>query len=164
MAPLRTSRLRGKSCKALVTDLDNTLWGGVIGEDGMEGIRLGNDYSGAPFQALQRVMLDLYQRGIILAVCSKNNLADAMEALEKHPGMLLKPDHFAALRINWTDKAQNLREIAAELNIGHRYLSFFGRQSCRAGAHPYRIAGSNRHRTPDDPMDFAQSVARDSGI
>ena len=88
--------LVGKTCKALVTDLDNTLWGGVIGEDGMEGISLGVEYPGAAFQAVQRAMLDLYQRGILLAVCSKNNLSDAMEALEKHPGMLLKPEHFAA--------------------------------------------------------------------
>ena len=69
-------------------------------------------------------ILDLYQRGIILAVCSKNNFDDAMEALEGHPGMLLRPQHFAAWRINWQDKVQNLREIAAELNIGIDALAF----------------------------------------
>jgi FkbH-like protein len=116
--------LVGKVCKALVTDLDNTLWGGVIGEDGIQGIQIGQEYPGAAYRALQRVMLDLYQRGIILAVCSKNNPADAMEALEHHAGMLLRPQHFAALRINWNDKVQNLREIADELNIGIDALAF----------------------------------------
>ena len=117
--------LTGKVRKALVTDLDNTLWGGVIGEDGMNGIRVCEEYPGAAYQALQRAMLDLYQRGIILAVCSKNNLSDAMEVFEHHPGMLLRPQHFAVLRINWNDKAQNLREIAAELNIGIDALAFW---------------------------------------
>jgi FkbH-like protein len=114
----------GKVCKALVTDLDNTLWGGIIGEDGMSGIQIGPEHPGAAYQSFQRVMLDLYQRGIILAVCSKNNPSDAMEVLENHPGMLLRPHHFAALRVNWNDKAQNLREIASELNIGIDALAF----------------------------------------
>ncbi|MEP7340248.1 MAG: HAD-IIIC family phosphatase [Acidobacteriota bacterium] len=116
--------LAGKVCKVLVTDLDNTLWGGVIGEDGMEGIKLGAEYPGADFQSLQRAMLDLYHRGVILAVNSKNNEADAMAAIETHPGMILRPRHFAAMRINWQDKAQNIREIAAELNIGLDAIAF----------------------------------------
>jgi FkbH-like protein len=116
--------LAGKVCKVLVTDLDNTLWGGVVGEDGAQGIKLDGEYPGAGYRALQRTMLDLYQRGILLAIASKNNLADAMEVLEKHPQMLLRPAHFAALRINWNDKAQSLKEIAAELNIGTDALAF----------------------------------------
>ncbi|MDP9161355.1 MAG: HAD-IIIC family phosphatase, partial [Acidobacteriota bacterium] len=78
--------LTGKIAKALVVDLDNTLWGGVIGEDGMAGIKLGNEHPGAAFRDLQRTLLDLHQRGILLAVCSKNNRDDAMEALQNHPG------------------------------------------------------------------------------
>ncbi len=116
--------LAGRSAKVLVTDLDNTLWGGVIGEDGLTGIKLGAEYPGALYQALQRVLLDLSRRGILLAICSKNNFEDAMEVLERHPGMLLRREHFAALRVNWTDKAQNLREIAAELNVGTDSLAF----------------------------------------
>lgn len=117
--------LTGNICKVLVLDLDNTLWGGVLGEDGIEGIKLGTEYPGALYRAFQRAVLDLHQRGILLAVCSKNNQAEAMAALEKHPEMLLRPDHFAALRINWQDKASNLREIAAELNLGIDSLAFF---------------------------------------
>jgi FkbH-like protein len=116
--------LTGKVAKAIVVDLDNTLWGGVIGEDGMTGIRLGTEYPGAAFQAVQRALIDLHRRGILLAICSKNNQDDALEAIEKHPGMLLKPAQFAASRINWTDKPQNLREIAKELSIGIDALAF----------------------------------------
>ncbi len=114
----------GRQAKCLVLDLDNTLWGGVVGEDGPTGIRLGVEHPGAHYVAIQRAALDLSQRGILLALCSKNNPGDAMEVIEKHPHMLLRPEHFAAVRVNWTDKAQNLREIAAELNIGLDSLVF----------------------------------------
>lgn len=116
--------LSGRICKVLVLDLDNTLWGGVIGEEGIEGIKLGSEYPGAGFLEIQRAILDLYHRGILLAVCSKNNARDAMEVLENHPHMLLRPQHFAAMRINWEDKATNLRQIAAKLNIGTDAVAF----------------------------------------
>jgi FkbH-like protein len=150
----------GKVCKALVTDLDNTLWGGIIGEDGMSGIQIGPEHPGAAYQSLQRAMVDLYQRGIILAVCSKNNPSDAMEALENHPGMLLRPHHFAALRINWNDKAQNLREIASELNIGIDALAFLDdspveREWVRSQL-PVAVID-----LPQDPMSYAEAL-RDS--
>jgi HAD superfamily phosphatase (TIGR01681 family) len=112
--------LLGRVCKVLVTDLDQTLWGGVVGEDGFDGIVIGDDERGAPHQSLQRALLDLHRRGILLAVCSKNNRDDAMEVLERHPGMLVRPEHFAALEINWRDKAENLRAIAAGLNRPRR--------------------------------------------
>jgi FkbH-like protein len=150
--------LVGKICKALVTDLDNTLWGGVIGEDGIEGIQLGLEYPGASYRSLQRAMIDLYNRGIILAICSKNNPSDAMEMLEKHPGMLLRPEHFASLRINWKDKAENLREIAAELNIGIDSLAFLDdnpveRERIRTALPEVTII-----ELPDDPMEFARAL------
>jgi FkbH-like protein len=116
--------LASRTCKALAVDLDNTLWGGIIGEDGLNGIQLGPEYPGAAYVALQRAILDLYKRGMILAICSKNNPEDGLEALEKHPHMLLRRHHFAAVRVNWNDKAQNLREIAEELNIGMDSLAF----------------------------------------
>jgi FkbH-like protein len=116
--------LSGKIAKALVVDLDNTLWGGVIGEDGITGIKLGSDYPGVAYQSVQRALLDLSRKGILLAICSKNNPEDAFEVLEKHPGMLLKPQHFAAMRIGWKDKFQGLQEIAEELNIGIDSLAF----------------------------------------
>ena len=103
--------------KCLVLDLDNTLWGGVLGEDGINGIKLGGDYPGKAFSYWQRSLLELAHNGVILTVCSKNNEADVLEAWEKNPAMVLKREHFSAMRINWRDKATNLRELADELNI-----------------------------------------------
>ena len=108
----------GQVKKCLVLDLDNVLWGGVVGEVGPLGIAIGPDYPGNAFRALQRAAIDLYERGVILAINSKNNIADVLEVFEKNPHMLLKLDHFAAVRINWEDKTDNLRSLADELNIG----------------------------------------------
>lgn len=104
--------------KCLVLDLDNTLWGGILGEDGMEGIQIGGDYPGKAFGYWQKALLELSKQGIILCINSKNNEKDVMEAWEKHPSMVLRKEHFAAWKINWTDKASNMRALAAELNIG----------------------------------------------
>ena len=104
--------------KCIVLDLDNTLWGGIVGEDGMNGLALSLSAPGAYFIAFQQALRDLHDRGIILAINSKNNPDDALEVIRKHPNMILKEDHFAAKRINWEDKVQNLRELAEELNIG----------------------------------------------
>lgn len=110
--------------KVLVCDLDNTLWGGVVGEDGIDGIVLGDNEEGCPYLRLQRAILNLYGRGIILAVCSKNNADDAIQVLERHGRMLLRPHHFAALRINWKDKPSNLAEIADEISVSRDSLVF----------------------------------------
>lgn len=116
-APLRL--VAGKVRKCLVLDCDNTLWGGVIGEDGLEGIQLSEDtLPGAYYRAFQRSLLDLHARGIAIALASKNNEADVMEVLDQHPHMLLRREHLAAWRINWEDKPASLVAIAAELNLG----------------------------------------------
>jgi FkbH-like protein len=152
--------LSGRIAKALVVDLDNTLWGGVIGEDGMTGIKLGTDYPGVAYQMLQKAMQELSRKGILLAICSKNNPDDAIEVLEKHPGMLLRPADFSAIRINWNDKAQNLREIAAELNIGLDSVAFlddnpFEREQVRSAFPEVFVLN-----LPDDPIQYA-AVIRD---
>src|SRR5581483_9983385 len=108
--------LRGRARKCIVVDLDNTLWGGVVGEDGVEGVQIGPDAPGNAFLALQRELERLWRRGILLAICSKNNEADVLPVFEHHPGMHLRLSHFAARRINWETKVDNLRAIAAELN------------------------------------------------
>ena len=113
---LNSIRLKRKKC--LVLDLDNTLWGGVLGEDGIEGIKIGGDYPGKAFLYWQEALLELSKSGVILTVCSKNNEQDVLDAWEKNPFMILKKEHFAAYRINWTDKATNIKELGAELNIG----------------------------------------------
>lgn len=150
--------LTGKVAKALVVDLDNTLWGGVIGEDGMTGIRLGGEYPGAAFQEVQRALLDLHRRGILLAIASKNNPDDAMEALTKHPGMLLKADHFACTRISWGDKPQSLREIARELNIGIDSLAFLDDNPIERRAVRTQVPEVMVLDLPHEPMEFARVV------
>jgi len=116
---------RGLSRKCLVLDLDNTMWGGVIGDDGLEGIVLGEgNAAGEAHLALQRYARRLRERGVILAVCSKNDPAIAEAAVRDHPEMLLRPSDFAAFVANWNDKAENLRMIAAKLNIGLDSLVF----------------------------------------
>lgn len=116
---------RGKSRKCLVLDLDNTLWGGVIGDDGLEGIVLGNGNAMAEaYVAIQRFALSLSERGIILAICSKNEEANALLPFKHHTEMLLRESHIAAFVANWNDKATNIREIAATLNVGTDSLVF----------------------------------------
>jgi FkbH-like protein len=116
---------QGRASKCLVLDLDNTLWGGVIGDDGIAGIKLGQGSAvGEAYSAFQRYARDLGQRGIILAVCSKNDEANALEPFANHPEMVLKRDDIACFVANWTDKAANLRQIASRLNIGLDSLVF----------------------------------------
>lgn len=116
---------RGCSRKCLVLDLDNTLWGGVIGDDGLKGIVLGQGNAlGEAFLTFQRYILQLKNRGIILAVCSKNDEANALAPFETHPEMLLKRSDISCFRANWDDKAANLRQIAKLLNIGLDSLVF----------------------------------------
>ena len=116
--------LKGKSKKCLVLDCDNVLWGGVIGEDGLSGIRLGKTYPGSPYHEFQQEALNLFNRGILIALCSKNNAEDVWEVFRTHPDMVLKEKHIAAAEINWEDKATSLRRIAADLNIGLDSLVF----------------------------------------
>lgn len=108
----------GKRKKCLVLDLDNTLWGGILGEDGLEGIQLGNTYPGKAYYDFQIGLVQAKDSGVILTLCSKNNESDVLEYWRKHPAQVLSQNHFAAYRINWQDKASNIRELAEELNIG----------------------------------------------
>jgi FkbH-like protein len=115
----------GLSKKCLVLDLDNTLWGGVIGDDGMQGIKIGQgDAEGEAFTAFQNYVLRLKERGIILAVCSKNDEKNAKEPFESHPDMVLRMEDISCFIANWDDKASNIREIAKRLNIGLNSLVF----------------------------------------
>jgi FkbH-like protein len=117
--------LRGRSSKCLVLDLDNTLWGGVVGDDGVDGVVIGQgSESGEAFVALQRYAKGLSQRGVILAVCSKNDEANAILPFEKRSEMILRRTDIACFVANWEDKAGNIRRIAKQLNIGLDSLVF----------------------------------------
>jgi FkbH-like protein len=114
------------ACKKLViVDLDNTLWGGVVGDLGWQSLRLGgHDYLGEAYLDFQRALKSLRNRGILLAIASKNEESVALEALAKHPEMVLRLGDFAAHRINWNDKAANVAELVAELNLGTQSAVF----------------------------------------
>ena len=110
--------------KCLLLDLDNTLWGGVIGEDGVEGIQLSETGEGARYRDFQLRIRELGKMGVILGIVSKNNEADAFEVFERHEHMVLRKDDFAAMKINWSAKAQNIAEIAQDLDIGMDSIVF----------------------------------------
>lgn len=117
--------MRGKSGKVLILDLDNTVWGGVIGDDGLEGIKTAQgDAVGEAHLTVQQLALDLRSRGIVLAVCSKNTDEVARIPFEQHPDMLLKLEHIAVFQANWNDKASNIQAIADELSLGLDSLVF----------------------------------------
>ncbi len=116
--------LRGRVVKCVVLDCDHTLWGGTAGEDGVEGIQLGEGYPGCCYVELQKALLVLLQRGVLLALNSRNNEADVFEIIDRHPAMRLRRAHLAAYRVNWQDKATNLVELARELDLGLESLVY----------------------------------------
>ena len=117
--------MRGKSRRCLVVDLDNTLWGGVIGDDGLAGIQIAQgDATGEAFLDFQRYLLSLRKAGVVLAVSSKNDDQTARLPFRQHPEMLLREEHFAVFQANWNDKATNLSAIAKELSLGLQSFVF----------------------------------------
>lgn len=116
--------LRGPAVKCLVVDCDNTLWGGVVGEDGIAGLTLGETGAGRKYRDLQQSLLDLRRRGVVLAIASKNEADDVLEVLRTHPDCVLRETDFAAMRVNWDDKAENISSIADELNLSLEHMVF----------------------------------------
>lgn len=115
----------GLNKKCIVLDLDNTLWGGIVGEDGFDGIKIGQNPIGKAFIEFQNVLLALHQRGIILTINSKNNFDDAIRVIREHPDMVLREENFSCMKINWNDKVSNMQQIANELNISLDSMVFF---------------------------------------
>lgn len=151
---------QGLSAKCLVLDLDNTIWGGVIGDDGLSGIVLGQgSAAGEAFASFQHYALKLAKRGIILAVCSKNDAKNALEAFESHPEMLLKRSDIASFVVNWTDKASNLRQIATELNIGLDALVFVDDNPFERNLVRQEVPMVKVPEVPDDPSAFERYLS-----
>lgn len=144
--------------KVLVLDADNTLWGGVIGEDGIDGIALGPEYPGSAYKEFQRRILDFQQRGFILAMCSKNNQADVDEVLQRHPHMLLRQEHFAARRVNWISKPDNLISLAEELNLGVDSFIFVDDSDHECAAVRDRLPQVEVIQVPSRPVDVANCL------
>jgi len=148
----------GRMRKCLVVDLDNTLWGGVVGEEELAGLQLGEEGIGRAYVEFQLELLNLYRKGILLAVCSKNDPADALAVIRSHPAMRLREEHFAAVRINWEDKATNLRAIAEVLNIGLESLVFVDDSPVERAWVRQALPEVYVPEWPGDPSDFRTAL------
>ena len=148
----------GITKKCIVLDLDNTLWGGIIGEDGFDNIKLGDNPVGRSFVEFQKRLLALNQRGIILAINSKNNFDDAIEVIKKHPNMILRENNFACVKINWDNKVTNLHKIAEELNIGLDSMVFFDDEPINQEYVRESLPGVLVIDLPKDSSQYAQII------
>jgi len=152
--------IRGKSRKVLILDLDNTVWGGVIGDDGLEGIKLAQgDPQGEAHLEVQRLALNLRQRGILLAVSSKNTDEVARGPFEKHPEMLLKLEHIAVFQANWNDKATNIQAIAQELSLGLDAMVFLDDNPVERGLVRKLLPQVAVPELPEEPAYYARTLA-----
>jgi len=150
--------LRGRPAKCLVVDLDGTLWGGVVGEVGVGGIELGEAYPGRSYLRFQRALLALRDRGVLLAINSKNNSADVDDVFATHPDMLVRPEHFAATRVNWRPKPENMVAIAEELSIGLDSLVFFDDNPAERLAMRQALPEVTTIEVPADPSQHASVI------
>ena len=152
--------LRGKSRRVLVLDLDNTVWGGVIGDDGMEGIQMAQgDATGEAHLSVQQLALALRARGIVLAVSSKNTDSVARRPFKEHPDMLLKEEHIAVFQANWNDKATNIRAIAKELALGLDSFVFLDDNPVERGLIRQEIPEVAVPELDMDPASYARTLA-----
>jgi len=145
--------------KCLILDLDNTVWGGVIGDDGLENIQIGSLGIGKAFSALQYWAKKLKERGVLLAVCSKNDESVAKEPFEKHPDMVLHLDDFAIFTANWEPKADNIRRIQKILNIGFDSMVFVDDNSMERNFVRAELPMVCVPELPEDPADYADYLA-----
>jgi FkbH-like protein len=150
--------IAGRAAKVLVVDLDNTIWGGVAGEDGPAGLQCSREHPGIAWWNVQSVLRDVRQRGILLAVSSKNQREDVVEAFRAHPEMPLSLADFAAERIDWRDKPANLREIAVELNVGLDSLVFLDDNPAERERVRRDLPEVTVLELPADPMGFAPAI------
>ena len=149
----------GDSRKLVVVDLDDTLWGGSVGEVGWEDIRLGgHDHVGEAFVDFQRALKSLTGRGILLGIVSKNEEAVALEALREHPEMVLRPQDFAGWRIDWGDKAQNILDLVSELNLGLRSAVFIDNSPVERARVKDALSEVYVPEWPDDAMLFRSAL------
>ena len=146
--------------KCIVLDLDNTLWRGIIGEDGIANIKLGPEKEGKPFYDFQKKLLELSEGGIILAVNSKNNYNDAIEVIRNHPYMLLREDKFASIKINWNDKVKNIQDIANDLNIGIDSLVFIDDDKTNREFVKEMLPDVFVIDLPEDSCDYARTLEK----
>ncbi len=148
----------GAPKKVLVLDLDNTLWGGIVGEAGFNGIDLGESPAGEAFVDFQKRILELHNRGVVLAINSKNNYEDAIKVLREHPRMVLREEMFSAVQINWRDKVANMREIAENLNLGLDSFVFLDDSPVERGYVAAALPRVAVPALPEDPLLYPQFI------
>jgi FkbH-like protein len=151
---------KGRNRKCVVVDADGTLWGGIVGDDGPDGVRIGRAFPGSAFYEFQQGLLALRDRGVLLALCSKNDRPSVDAVFESRAAdMPLRLEHFAAIRVNWTDKAQNIREIAEELNIGLDSLVFVDDNPHETALVAELLPAVHTILLPDDPVVYRDLIA-----
>lgn len=149
----------GQSRKLIVLDLDNTLWGGVVGDEGWQNLRLGgHDYVGEAYVAFQKALKALARRGIQIAVVSKNEENIALDAIDQHPEMVLKRSDMAGWRINWSDKAQNIVDLAKDLNLGLEAVVFVDDNAAERGRVREALPAVFVPEWPTSPVHYADAL------
>lgn len=146
------------SAKVIVVDLDNTLWGGVLGEDGPGGIKLGDDYPGSIYKDVQALLLGLKRKGFLLAIASKNNEDIVLEVLRDHPEMLLREDDFTAILANWDPKPVNVRQLAETLNLGLDSFVFIDDNPVERAAMRSELPMVQVVELPKDPIGYREAI------
>ena len=154
---LAAEKINPKKCIAL--DLDNTLWGGIIGEDGLQGIQLGGEFPGKAYRDFQRYLLYLKNKGVLLAVASKNNPEDVYEVFDKHDAMILSRKDFAAVEIHWDSKVESIKRVAAKLNIGIDSIVFVDDNPKEIGEITDRLPDVSCIRVPEELADLPGLLA-----
>ena len=155
----------GKSKKAIIFDCDDTLWKGVLGEEGFEGIEMSTSTrDGAIFSEVQSIALSLNRQGILIGLCSKNNPADVDQVIKSHPDMKLRDEHITIKKVNWADKATNLHEIAMELNIGVDSLVFIDNSSFEVNFIKEQIPEVTVLQVPDRLYDYPKMLRENLGL
>ncbi len=158
------SAVLGTPRKCVVVDCDNTLWGGVLGEDGPDGVAIGGEYPGNLYREFQLFLRSLGGRGILLALNSKNNERDVLEFMADSPNMILREEHVAAHRINWRDKAGNLSELAEELNIGLDSIVFIDDSPVECALVSSLLPEVQVERFPEDPLAIPDFISNLRGL
>src|SRR5262249_55963706 len=150
----------GSSAKVVALDCDNTLWGGVVGEAGLDGLELGPDGPGRSFQLFQRYLKRLKDRGLLLVVVSKNEEHDVRDVFAQHPGMVLSADDIAAWRVNWEPKSESLLQLADELNLGLDSFVFVDDDPAARLEVKTRLPAVHVVPLPDDAAAYCETLDR----
>lgn len=161
VAMVRQIRMaRRAPAKVIAIDCDHTIWGGVVGEVGLEGLELGPDGPGRSFQLFQRYLKQLKQRGLLLVVVSKNEERDVRDVFANHPGMVLQADDIAAWRVNWRHKSENLRELAQELNLALDSFVFLDDDPASRLEVETRLPDVHVVPLPPSPANYCETLSR----